>query len=342
MSIKAFICGCEGTQLNADEREFLYSYKPAGLILFSRNVESKEQLKRLCADFRKAVGRLDAPVLVDQEGGRVQRLKPPVWEKYPPAGLYGKLFEYDQDLAKRGAFLGAYLIGRDLAEVGISMNCLPVLDVPIKGASNVIGDRAYSDLPETISTLGNEVIRGSLAAGITPVMKHMPGHGKALVDSHEHLPIVEATRSELEKSDFIPFTRLNNCPFAMTAHIVYKSLDSERPATQSKTIISEVIRGYLGFEGCLMSDDVSMKALGSNMKDRVGKLFDAGCDLALHCNGNMGEMQAVAEASPELTGQSLQRFQAGIKSDNSTPAMELDVLFNEYNNILSVAKSYSS
>lgn len=298
--MKAFISGCNGLQFSPEERAFFQRENPWGLILFARNCETPEQISALTAEFRALVGRDDAPVLIDQEGGRVQRLKPPHWPKYPAGAAYGALYHTDREKGTRAAWLGARLMADDLFTLGITVDCLPVLDVPVAGAHDVIGDRAYASEPEEIIPLAKAAIDGLQAGGVLPVMKHIPGHGRAHVDSHVSLPVVKTARNELEDKDFRPFKALIDTPLAMTAHVTYTALDPDRCATLSPTIIGEVIRGHIGFRNILMSDDVSMGALGGTMDARCRAIVEAGCDLVLHCNGVFEEMITVAENTPEV------------------------------------------
>ncbi|WP_422376291.1 beta-N-acetylhexosaminidase [Roseibium sp.] len=304
---KAFVSGCAGTRLTSDEIAFFRDERPWGLILFARNIEHPDQVLELTQTFRDAVGWKDAPVLVDQEGGRVQRLKPPHWRKYPAPKLFGDLFETDQEAALKAAWLGARLIAEDLRRVGITIDCLPCLDVRFEETVDAIGDRAMSSDPDIVARLGRAMVDGAIAGGVLPVIKHIPGHGRAQVDSHLELPRVDAPHSSLESVDFRPFKALSDVSLGMTAHIVYAGIDPDRAGTQSAKVIGDVIRGQIGFNGCLMSDDMSMKALGGDFGDRSRKIIEAGCDIVLHCNGEMAEMRAVADVVPELTGLSLER-----------------------------------
>ncbi|WP_269582199.1 beta-N-acetylhexosaminidase [Roseibium sp. Sym1] len=304
---KAFVTGCAGPRLSADEFSFMRAERPWGLILFARNIETPDQVVDLTNTFRDAVGRDDAPVLVDQEGGRVQRLRPPQWRKYPAPGLYGDLHDREPDAGKRAAWLGARLIAEDLRCVGITIDCLPCLDVRFPDTVDAIGDRAFSQNPDTVAQLGQAMVDGALAGGVLPVIKHIPGHGRARVDSHLVLPRVEADHSSLESVDFRPFKALSHVSLGMTAHIVYEGIDAQTACTQSTKVIGEIIRGEIGFEGCLMSDDISMKALGGGFGERAHKIIEAGCDIVLHCNGDMAEMRAVAAAVPELSGKAKSR-----------------------------------
>jgi beta-N-acetylhexosaminidase len=315
-TIKALISGCEGPRLLDRERDFFRRANPWGLILFHRNCSSSDQLKLLTAEFREAVGRKDAPVLIDQEGGRVQRMSPkanPEWRSYPSASRYGMLYKRCPIHALRTARHVGRLMADDLAAVGITVNCLPVLDVPQPGSHAVISDRAYDISPEIVIALSRAHVAGFLDAGVLPVMKHIPGHGRATVDSHKELPRVSATRGELEGLDFKTFAGFADCPMAMTAHVVFEVLDKNNPVTQSKRVIRDVIRRQLGFNGLLMTDDLSMKALGGSFAEKASKSLEAGCDVVLHCNGVMAEMEEVAEATGALSGRSLARAKSALK-----------------------------
>jgi beta-N-acetylhexosaminidase len=305
---KAFISGCRGTALDSDERAFLRQEDPWGLILFKRNVESRAQLTALTTEFRSLTGRADAPVLIDQEGGRVQRMGPPHWRAYPAAARFLK--ELPADAAALLARDVARLIAHDLREVGITVDCAPVLDVADDATHAVIGTRAYAKTPESVARLGRAVMDGLIAGGVLPVVKHVPGHGRARVDSHHELPVVEASRRELAERDFAPFRTLRYAPAAMTAHVVYTAIDPEHPGTTSRKVIGDIIRGEIGFDGLLFSDDLSMKALGGPFSVRTAAAFAAGVDIALHCNGDLEEGRPVAAASPALEGRSLARAEA--------------------------------
>ncbi|MBA5776725.1 beta-N-acetylhexosaminidase [Stappia sp. F7233] len=307
MMVKAFIAGCSSTSLTNEEQSFFASEQPVGLILFARNCREPDQIRELVASYREAVGDPEAFVLIDQEGGRVRRLRPPHWPDYPPGEVYARLYERDRDTGLRAAFLGAQLIGSDLAALGINVDCAPILDVRFAETDDVIGDRAYGSGSEQVASIGRAVADGLETAGVLSIIKHIPGHGRATADSHLELPVVDASHEALSSVDFAPFKALADLPMAMTAHIVYSALDAERCATLSPSIIENVIRQEIGFAGLLMSDDVSMKALGGPMRQRIEGLFAAGCDLALHCNGDFAEMQEVAAASPLLEGAALDR-----------------------------------
>lgn len=306
MPVSAFICGASGLALDTDEIAFFRDAQPWGFILFRRNCDTPDQIRALTTAMRDAVGR-DAPILIDQEGGRVQRLGPPIWPAYPTGRTYGDLYARTPADGLAAARLGARLIAADLRALGIDVDCLPVLDVPVEGAHDVIGHRAYGIVPAVVSALGRAAADGLLAGGVLPVIKHIPGHGRAGVDSHHHLPVVDSPRAELEATDFPPFRDAARLPLAMTAHVVYTALDPDHPATTSKTVIDEVIRGSLGFDGCLMSDDVSMKALSGSLGERTAAALAAGCDLVLHCDGDLAEMREVAAHCRPLDGDALRR-----------------------------------
>ncbi len=290
--------GCGGPVLAAAERDFFRDADPLGFILFQRNCANPHQVRALIGALREAVGRADAPVLIDQEGGRVARLKPPHWPSYPAPAVIAAL---GGEAAREAAWLGARLIADDLGLLGITIDCTPVLDIPVPGADAVIGDRAWGNSAAAVAELGRAVCEGMLAGGVLPVIKHIPGHGRATVDSHHALPRVETSRAALEASDFAPFRALADMPWAMTAHIVYAAIDAERPATLSPRVIDEVIRSDIGFDGVLVSDDLSMRALGGSFAERAAGAIGAGCDLVLHCNGDMKEMIAITGAVPALT-----------------------------------------
>ncbi len=309
---KAFITGCEGLRLTGDERAFLAGERPWGLILFARNVSDPSQVADLVAEFRDVVGAPDAPVLIDQEGGRVQRLRPPHWPIYPPGRVYGRIYERDRAAGLRATWLGARLIALDLHRLGITVDCLPLLDVPAPEGHQIIGDRAYGTDLDTISTLAGVAADGLMAGGVLPVAKHIPGHGRAAADSHLELPVVDASALDLRAVDFEPFRRQAMLPLGMTAHVVYTAFDVDNPATTSATVIKDVIRRDIGFQGCLMSDDLSMKALKGGLGERATAAFAAGCDLALHCNGDLAEMKDVAANTPELAGLAGERAQAAL------------------------------
>jgi len=312
MRCKSLILGCAGLAFTPEEKTFFSTVRPWGLILFRRNIADPDQLKALCARFRVLVGRDDAPVLIDQEGGRVQRMGPPLWRRYPAARSYLEATSGDVAKASALASIGSRLIAHDLKACGITVDCMPVLDCPVDGANDAIGDRAYARDPDALSHIARGAAEGLLDGGVLPIIKHMPGHGRAMVDSHYALPVVKEDRATLEASDFLPFRTLNHFPIAMTGHIVFDAIDPSHPATTSKAVIESVIRGWIGFDGLLLSDDLSMKALSGDFSQRTEALFAAGCDIALHCNGLMDEASEVAAAAPELAGRSFERANSAL------------------------------
>ncbi|MEZ5851402.1 MAG: beta-N-acetylhexosaminidase [Hyphomicrobiaceae bacterium] len=309
---KAFITGVNGPELSGEEAAFLAAERPAGLILFTRNCESREQISRLVATFKRCVGSDRVLVLIDQEGGRVQRLRPPLSRLLPPAAAYAALFGDDPVKACAWARLVARHTAEDLVALGIDTNCVPVLDVPVPGAHDIIGNRAYGTSLDQIIRLGRAVAEGFMAGGVLPVMKHIPGHGRATSDSHLELPVVTQSIEALCSTDFVPFAALSTLPAAMTAHIVYTALDATEPASTSRCVIAGIVRGRLGFDGLLMSDDLSMQALSGSLGARTSAVLGAGCDLALHCNGHLDEMREVAAATPLLDGMARQRFDRAV------------------------------
>ncbi|NBC34150.1 MAG: beta-N-acetylhexosaminidase [Alphaproteobacteria bacterium] len=306
---RAVIFGCAGTRLSGAERAFFAAVRPLGLILFARNCRTPDQVRALVAEFRETVGWAEAPVLIDQEGGRVQRLVPPHWRADPPAASFGALATRDPKAGERAAGLLARAIAGDLAALGITVNTAPVLDLQIAGQNRaVVGDRAFAADPDLVARLGAAVCAGLLAGGVLPVLKHAPGHGRATVDSHESLPVVDTRPEDLEASDFVPFRALAVMPLAMTAHILYTRIDPDRPATLSPAVLRDIIRGRLGFQGLLMSDDLCMGALGGTPGARARQALAAGCDIALHCNGRLAEMQDVAAAARPISDTARQRL----------------------------------
>jgi beta-N-acetylhexosaminidase len=306
------IYGCAGLGLGTDERDFFRTAQPWGFILFARNIADPAQLRALVQGLRETVQDETAPVLIDQEGGRVARLKPPHWKERPPAAQFGALYNADRDAAREAVYLNARLIAYDLRDLGINVDCLPVLDVPVDGADTVIGDRAFSHDPATIIELGRASVEGLIEGGVLPVMKHVPGHGRATADSHLSLPRVTTGAEELSATDFVTFRSLNHCPMAMTAHVVYDAIDPQRPATTSPKVIRDVIRGEMSFDGLLMSDDLSMNALSGPLSVRAKAALFAGCDIVLHCNGKLEEMRDVADEAKPLEGAALKRAQTAL------------------------------
>ena len=335
MNTRAFITGVSGLELTATEREFIRAERPWGFILFKRNVDAPEQVIRLLRDLRDTVGEPDAPVLIDQEGGQVQRLRPPNWPLYPAGAAFGDLYDIDPALGISAARLSARLIAADLSDLGVTVDCLPLADVPVPGADAVIGDRAYGAEPKKVAAIARAVTDGLEHGGVLPVLKHIPGHGRATADSHLKLPTVDTSKKELERTDFAAFRPLADLPMAMTAHVVFSALDPAHPATTSATIIEQVIRGVIGFQGLLMSDDVSMNALAGSIAERTRAIVNAGCDMVLHCNGKLDEMREVVAKTPELSGQALERARKALASrkspqpfDRVAARAELDALIS--------------
>jgi len=333
--MKAFITGVCGTGLAAEERAFIASERPWGFILFKRNVATPAQVASLVRELRDAAGEPGAPVLIDQEGGRVQRLGPPNWPIYPAGAVFGALYDVDSTLGLSAARLSARLIAADLADLGITVDCLPLADVPVAGADAVIGNRAYGAEPGKVAAIARAVTDGLEQGGILPVLKHIPGHGRATADTHFKLPVVDTSRKELERSDFAAFQPLADLPMAMTAHVVFSAFDPAQPATTSATMVEEVIRGVIGFQGLLMSDDVSMNALAGSLAERTRAIFAAGNDIVLHCNGKLDEMRDVARETPELSGKALERARKALASrktpkpfDRVAARAELDALID--------------
>ena len=308
----ACILGCSGPELTATEADFFRDVQPWGFILFRRNVVSPDQVRALVDALRGTVGRADAPVMIDQEGGRVQRLGPPHWPVYPPGQAYGALRTNDPVTRQSFARLGARLMAHDLAALGINVDAVPVLDVPQPGAHDVIGNRAYSAQVDEICQLGRSAAEGLIAGGVLPIIKHIPGHGRAMADSHLELPRVDTDLDTLSRIDFEPFRALSDMPMAMTAHVIYDAVDPRRPATTSKTAIRDVIRTSIGFGGLLMSDDLSMKALSGDFATRTRQSLAAGCDVVLHCNGDMAEMTAIAGSVKPLAGRARARAEGAL------------------------------
>jgi beta-N-acetylhexosaminidase len=297
----AVVLGCEGPRLTAAEAALFRAADPLGFILFRRNVESPAQVRALVGALRAAVGRPDAPVLVDQEGGRVQRLRGPDWPPLPPARAIGDLAARDPEAGKAAAFLLGRILAAELRPLGIDVNCVPVADVTDAGTTDAIGDRAFGDDPERVAVLAGALAAGTLAGGLLPVVKHLPGHGRAVVDSHHETPHVDASRADLEARDFVPFRALQALPCAMVAHVVFHDVDPRRPASISPAVIGTLIRREFGFDGFLFSDDIDMEALAGSPADRARAVLAAGCDAALHCNGRLAEMEAIAATAPRLT-----------------------------------------
>jgi beta-N-acetylhexosaminidase len=311
--MKAAIFGCTGTALSADERAFFRDTDPLGFILFARNIDFPDQARRLTEDLRSCVARAEAPVLIDQEGGRVARLRPPHWRKAPSARVLGELYARDADAGLEATQLNSRLLAADVASIGCDVDCVPVLDIGFPETHAVIGDRAYAAQPESVAALGRAAAEGLMAEGVVPVIKHMPGHGRATVDSHESLPRVSVSRETLERTDFLPFKLLSDLPWGMTAHVLYEAIDRNAAMTVSAGGVKDVVRGHIGFDGLLLSDDLSMQALGGTLGERAARALAAGCDIALHCNGRMDEMVEIAGRIGPLTRQAMRRFEEGRK-----------------------------
>ena len=310
--LSSFISGCAGESLTADEWRFFQDARPCGLILFRRNCQNPEQLKALINSFKDAIGSDDVLIMIDQEGGRVQRMAPPNWRKLPPAASYGQLYREDRSFALTATRAIFQLIAMDLRAAGFNCNCAPVLDLPVPGADIAIGDRAFGSDIGMIAALGRAVADGLLAGGVLPAMKHLPGHGRAMQDSHKSLPQVDTSHSTLAGSDFAPFRALADLPIGLTAHILFTDIDRNGPATTSRLVVDTIIRGEIGFDGLLLSDDMGMNALAGTPGERTRAVLAAGCDLALHCNGKMAEMVDVAGAAGLLDGRSEERFVAAL------------------------------
>ena len=327
---RAAIFGCAGPGLSGEERSFFTAADPLGFILFARNCIEPRQVRQLVADLRAAVGREDAPVLIDQEGGRVARLRPPHWRLPPAAAMIGELYRKDAPAGLLAARLNARLIAHDLVQLGIDVNCAPSLDLMLSQSTNVIGDRAFGTEPSVVAALGRAVCDGFLAGGILPVIKHMPGHGRADVDSHHELPVVETRPAGLGASDFVPFKLLHDMPIAITAHVIYSFIDPDQPATTSAKVIAEVIRDEIRFDGLLLTDDIGMSALSGSFDHRAAAAIAAGCDVVLHCSGKMAEMQAVVAATEAMTVLASARWQRAVarrrRPEDFDPAAALAAL----------------
>lgn len=314
------IFGCEGPELTDWEAGFFRDARPLGFILFRRNCETPEQVRALCHSLRECLGDADAPILIDQEGGRVARLRPPHWRESPPGAPFGKLFDTAPDAAREAVRLNALLLADELRGLGINVDCVPVLDVPAKGSHEIVGDRAFSTDPAVVSDLGRVMAEAMAEGGVQPVIKHIPGHGRAQADSHFSLPVVDAERAILADTDFLPFKACRDMPWGMTAHILYTDIDPDRPATLSETVVDDVIRGEIGFDGMLMSDDLSMAALTGSYAERTSASLAAGCDVALHCNGYKAQMLDVAAGASSLSEDAERRFARARVSAADDPA----------------------
>ncbi|WP_455481158.1 beta-N-acetylhexosaminidase [Bartonella sp. B12(2025)] len=337
--IKAMITGISSYFLKDEEKAFIMEHKPWAFILFARNIGSADDVKALTTSLREVSGCDDIFIFIDQEGGRVQRLRPPLVPRYPAAATLGKLYKRDPDKGVRAAWIMSRLLAFDLIKFGINANCLPVLDIPVRGAHDVIGTRAYAQDLETVTALGCAAAKGLLDGGVLPVIKHIPGHGRAFSDTHFELARVGTSLEILEKYDFMPFKNLADLPAAMTAHIVYEAIDGEVPATLSKEVIENIVRKKIGFDGLLMSDDVSMKALSGttlakSFSDLTRKVFTAGCDIILHCNGNLEEMFAITQMTPFLKGKALERAYSACSRISQPDRSDENALREEFSHLL--------
>jgi beta-N-acetylhexosaminidase len=333
----ALIVGLSGLTLTPDEAAYLRDVRPCGIILFARNVAQPDQIRQLVAATHDAIGTSDLLVLIDQEGGRVRRLRPPLGRDLPPAANYALLHALDPSAAVDAAFRAARLLARDLKALSINTNCAPVLDLPVAGAHDIIGDRAYGMSADTIIALARAVAHGHQAGGVLPIIKHIPGHGRAFADSHHELPHVAAPHAELSATDFAPFAALADQPAAMTAHVVYEAIDPAEPASTSKRVINDIIRREIGFDGFLMSDDLSMQALSGTIAERCQAVIAAGCDVALHCNGDLAEMRAAAAVAPILSGASLARFERAFAVTQSTLPFDETAALADLERVLNIA-----
>ncbi len=308
---RAAIFGCAGLDLTADERAFFRDANPLGFILFARNIDTPERALRLTEELRSCVARAEAPILIDQEGGRVARLKPPHWRKAPPAKVFGELYARHPEHGLEATRLNSMLLAADVASIGCDVDCLPVLDIAFAETHTVIGDRAYAATPEAVAALGRAAGEGLAAQGVMPIVKHIPGHGRATVDSHLALPRVTASRETLERTDFLPFKFLADLPWAMTGHLLFDAVDPDNAITVSASGVRDIIRGHIGFDGLLLSDDLTMEALGGSLAERAARSLAAGCDIALHCNGKKDEMTQIASRTGPLSDAAGRRFEAG-------------------------------
>lgn len=332
---KALILGCSGLTLTPEEKAFYREHRPWGFILFGRNIGDAGQITDLIASMRDCVG-WNAPVLIDQEGGRVQRIKPPILQAYPSAQVLGDIYRQGREKGLRAAWLMSRLHAFDLTRFGFTMDCLPVLDVPVEGASNVIGNRAYGFHPEMVAEMGKAASEGLKAGGMLSCMKHMPGHGRGMADSHHELPVVNASRAELEAHDFAPFRALRDEPCGMSCHVVFSAYDRDNPATTSSRVIEDVIRGHIGFDGLLISDDSSMNALKGTLGERARAIAASGIDIVLHCNGVMDEMKQVVAEAKALSGKSAERAARALASIRPADGCSEESVRAEFNALLPI------
>jgi len=320
--MQAAIYGMAGTELTPEERDFFRDARPAGYILFRRNIESRQQLRALTDRLRELEGHDEVPILIDQEGGRVARMRPPEWPAFPSGEAFDQLYQLAPSSAIEAARVNARALGLMLHEAGVNVDCLPMLDVRQPGATDIVGDRALGSEPMQVAALGKAILDGLRSAGTLGVIKHIPGHGRALVDSHHELPVVDASEEELV-SDLEPFERLRDAPMGMTSHLLYTAWDSERPASQSPIVIHDIIRQRIGFDGFLMSDDIDMGALAGDHGERARACISAGCDIVLQCDGKMEHMLATAETVGEMNPEASARL-ARAMAMRFTPDDEMD------------------
>ena len=320
--MQAAIYGLAATALSEEEKGFFRDARPTGYILFRRNIETREQLRALTDSLRALEGHDEVPILIDQEGGRVARMRPPEWQAFPSGEAFDRLYQLAPSSAIEAARVNARALGLMLNEVGVTIDCLPMLDVRQPGATDIVGDRALGSEPMQVAALGRAILDGLASAGVLGVIKHIPGHGRALVDSHKELPIVDAGE-DLLAVDLEPFERLRDAAMGMTSHLLYTQWDAERPASQSPIVIHDIIRQRIGFDGFLMSDDIGMEALAGDHGTRAAACLAAGCDVALHCDGKMDNMVSVAKAVGALTPEAEARL-ARAMAMRFTPDDEMD------------------
>jgi len=336
----ATIFTCAGPELTADEIAFFKEVEPFGFILFADNIETSDQVRKLTDSMRACIGREDAPILIDQEGGRVARLQPPEWRATLPAKRYGDLALVDKTAALRATWINGRLLAAELYDLGINVDCAPVLDLSIPGAHDVIGDRSFGADPGMVAELARAFSEGLMSGGVLAMIKHVPGHGRAMADSHKELPTVDLPRAELEKTDFAPFKGLADVPLAMTAHILFPQIDPDRPATTSPKVISEIVRGYIGYQGLIVSDDVTMAALSGSDRERAETTRAAGCDIVLHCYAELDQMREIARGSGEMEDESVARWAAAQDKVNNAPVdADLAALANEHSELMESANT---
>lgn len=334
----AVIFDCEGPRLSAEEKAFFKDVDPWGFILFARHCETPDAVRAHCDELRDCVNRADAPILIDQEGGRVARMKPPAFPAHPAPAVFGELWKLDREKATEAANLNGFLLGRMVSGLGVTVNCVPMLDVPQMDADPmVIGDRALAKWPDIVASLGRAMMEGLVEGGALPVIKHLPGHGRAICDSHHDLPTVCASREDLQRTDFAPFKSLQDATMGMTAHIVYEAYDKESPATLSPVIVNDVIRGEIGFDGLLFTDDLKMKALGGAIPERISGAYDAGCDIALACNFSMAEKKQSAAALRPLDGRSATRAKLAMAGLRDAPRDDTSEAYDRLNALIKPA-----